>query len=75
MRHWTYKEIQMFETMSNEKIAEKTGRSIGAIQNKRYRLQGNRGELSDRKEDGEYRILKLASEIGVKLLPKNPKGI
>ena len=72
---WTKEEVEMFKTMSNEEIVEKTGRTLKSVQMKRYRegIKEDPDKIRrppsafESKETRIAKIIALAKRLGVKL--------
>lgn len=67
---WTNSEIKLLfdQDLSNEDIAQLTGRTLQAVKDKRYRECGEFIDFKlQRKMEGEARILKKAKELHIKL--------
>ena len=79
-RRWTDEEILMIKNgMKNQQIAVITGRTVKAVEMKRYKLTGKceaprDSEVSTESKAKEFRILNikmLAQKLGVKLFGKD----
>ena len=67
---WTKDEIKLLfdQDLSNEDIAEITGRTLQAVKDKRYRECGEFIDFKlQRKMEGEARIIKMAKKLNIKL--------
>ena len=78
-RRWTPEENRLLKTkMTNEEIADITGRTKGAVRRHRYEMTGHHNINKDNqrptfiekmsKVEGECRILSLAQKMNIKLL-------
>jgi len=73
-KRWTNEEVRLFEQMfTDREIAAMTGRTLKAVQMKRYNLGLNAKEDTTTpgdlmaQETKEWRILSLCKRLGVKL--------